>query len=309
MSSKKVVDLRGKRPGARVPLGQQILFPSGGSSRPQKRASPLRTRRRRALFIKLFVALLLVAGAAWGVSYVSYLPQVTIQEVDVVGAKDVSAQAVGDEVRSILDSEPRRFISKRNIFFYPRVEIEEAVASAFPRIKSVSVSRGSLTSTTLTLAVEERKAFALWCDLFDSCYDMDEGGYLFAKESASSTGMNTNFIFTGGLATSSTEPIGNSFVPAHLPGLVVLLRALGQAGFNPSGVHIASGKDFTVPLREGFLLKASFGQDATLLARNLELVLSSDALQGKAQELEYVDLRFGDRVYYKLKGGEEVEGE
>jgi hypothetical protein len=40
----------------------------------------------------------------------------------------------------------------------------------------------------------------------------------------------------------------------------------------------------------------------------LELVLSSDALQGKEGQLEYIDLRFGDRVYYKLRGQEEVTG-
>jgi hypothetical protein len=34
----------------------------------------------------------------------------------------------------------------------------------------------------------------------------------------------------------------------------------------------------------------------------LQLVLSSDALTGKESELQYVDLRFGDRVYYKLQG-------
>jgi len=36
--------------------------------------------------------------------------------------------------------------------------------------------------------------------------------------------------------------------------------------------------------------------------KNLELVLSSDVLKGKTDALEYVDLRFGNRVYYKLKG-------
>ena len=39
--------------------------------------------------------------------------------------------------------------------------------------------------------------------------------------------------------------------------------------------------------------------------KNLQLVLSSGPLKGKDSELEYVDLRFNNRVYYKLKG--EVE--
>mgnify|MGYP001565319663 CR=1 FL=1 len=37
------------------------------------------------------------------------------------------------------------------------------------------------------------------------------------------------------------------------------------------------------------------------VVRNLELILSSDALQAKLDSLDYVDLRFGNRVYYQLK--------
>ncbi len=59
-------------------------------------------------------------------------------------------------------------------------------------------------------------------------------------------------------------------------------------------------------LGEGFLLKVSYGADAGTLVKNLQLVLQSDVLQGKRDKIEYIDLRFGNRVYYKLKGQPEV---
>ena len=85
-----------------------------------------------------------------------------------------------------------------------------------------------------------------------------------------------------------------------------LLTELGQAGFTPLGVTVESDTDFSVPLREGFALKASFGESPDELVKNFQLVLASDALQGKESQLEYVDLRFGDRVYYKLLGQDEA---
>ena len=145
---------------------------------------------------------------------------------------------------------------------------------------------------------------------------MDEGGFIYAPMGWAGTATSsTQYTFAGGLpaqaglpardgGATSTYPIGNSFVQAHLPGLLSLLTFLGQAGFTPLGAQV-DGQDILIQLQEGFLLKASFGADANTLVKNLELVLSSDVLKGKTEELEYVDLRFGNRVYYKLKGQEQ----
>jgi hypothetical protein len=102
------------------------------------------------------------------------------------------------------------------------------------------------------------------------------------------------------------DPIGYTFVGAHMPGIVALLQILGQAGFTPTGATVENDQDFWVPLTQGFYLKVSFGEDPQAIVSNLQLVLGSDALAGKESELEYVDLRFGDRVYYKLQGTDET---
>ena len=109
-------------------------------------------------------------------------------------------------------------------------------------------------------------------------------------------------MFYGGIATSTANPIGQSFAPGHVPGIVVLLQKLADAEFAPQGAAVSDTQDFTVPLAVGYYIKASFGEDSDMLVNDLNLVLSSDALAGKTDQLEYIDLRFGDKVYYKLKG-------
>jgi hypothetical protein len=64
-----------------------------------------------------------------------------------------------------------------------------------------------------------------------------------------------------------------------------------------------------VHFTDGFDLKVSFGADPATLVRNLRLVLASEALEGKEADIEYVDLRFGDRVFYKLKGKDQEAAE
>ena len=174
----------------------------------------------------------------------------------------------------------------------------------FPRIKSASLSRASLFSTVMHVSIEERPSFAQWCVSTSLCYLMDDQAFVFALATTSSQ-TSSRYIFSGetpGAIASSTSPIAYTYASAHFQGLLALLRYLGQAGFSPGGAHIVDDRDFTVPLEEGFYIKASFGADAFGLAKNLKLILTSDALQGKESSLEYVDLRFGNRVYYKVRG-------
>lgn len=316
-----VVDLRGKRVGAnstKPPQGQQALFAPRAAAL-SRRASPLRAKRRRMLALKVLAVLIVIGGIAWGISYVSYLPSFTIQTIRVSGAHDVPADLIERYAWTVLQNGSRHYLSRANVLLYPGPVIEHDIVSDFPRIRSAVVSRPSLLSTTMDITVEERAPFALWCtsatfDGSERCYQMDDTGFIFAEapDSASSTPAASAYVFRGTLGAASTtqevigDPIGHAFAPAHLSGLAVLLRLLGQAGFTPLGASITDGEDFTVPLQEGFYLKASFGADAATLVRDLQLVLSSDALQGKQDQLEYVDLRFGDRVYYKLNGQDEV---
>ena len=298
---------------------------------------PLRAKRRRTRAMIAFIILLLIGALMYAVHWASYAPQFSINSIFVTGVQQVSGQVVRQYVETILDDGSYHFLSRKNTFVYPRGTIEKAVVGFFPRIKSAKVSHASLLATSITVTVVERQPFALWCEgandpdasvgtptLRRGCYLMDDEGFIFAPlevrshsglpagagpltgfapKAASST--NMQYLFSGGLA-SSTSPIGQTFVRAHLPGLVALLQLLGQAGFEPGGASVDSAQDFSVSLARGFAVKASFGKDVSALAKDLQLVLSSDSLRGKEAELEYIDLRFGNRVYYKLKGEAET---
>ena len=304
---------------------------------PQKRPT-LRARRRRARTLIALLFASLVAAAVYGVSLASYLPRFSIQSVEVQGAKEIRTNLVRVYVETVLYSGAHSLFSRANIFLYPRMEIESAVREYFPRIESVHVSRGSLLATAVIVSIREREAFARWCAIsesgftgerVESCYVMDRSGLVFAPlevrpESglpagagpltgfapvgAATAGFATPYIFRGGFSTTSS-PIGGAYLPGTFAGVSALLERLGQAGFNALSISAEGEQDFSIALARGFELRASFGADVSALVKNLELVLSSETLRGKEDELEYVDLRFGNRVYYKLRGGEQRSAE
>lgn len=244
--------------------------------------------------LAVVIALVLIA------SYVSYLPRYSVESMQVAGAQNVPANVIADYAESIIYDGSHNFLSRANIFLYPKALIEKDIPLEFPRIQSASLSRPSPLSNAVTITVVERQPFALWCDGAGNCFDLDQNGFIFAMAPPNASSSN-EYVFSGGISTS-TAAIGQTFAPGHAPGLDVFLQLLGQAGLTPLGANVQSDEDFTVPLQEGFSIYASFGQDPGTLVSNLQLVLSSQALTGQEQNLEYVDLRFGDKVYYKLKG-------
>lgn len=301
--------------------GQVPLFSERPSRTPEppRRPMPLRARRRRVRVLIALGVVILLGALCFGVSWLSYLPRFNISSISVSGAENISEELITRSIETVLDDGAYHILSRRNVLFYPHESLETKLVSSFPLIKSVDITRPSLLSTNMLVTIEEREPFARWCLPAQAgaedqrCYFMDEGGFIYASvgefdESVPQMTPSTAYVFSGSIA-SSTDPIGQSFVRAHLPGLLSLLKFLGQASFTPLGAHVENDQDILVRLKEGFVLKASFGADANTLVKNFELVLSSDVLQGKQDILEYVDLRFGNRVYYKLKGHEQQSTE
>ncbi len=299
MSSRRVVDLR-KGANAQKPVSAQNM------RKPEapKRVLPLRIRRRRQRVISVALIFLILAALTGAISWLSYLPELTINHIEVTGTKIVPAQFVIKSADAVLDAESRSILSQRNIFAYPRYAIEHAIPTDLPRIKSAIVSRSKLFATSLTVHVEERIPYAIWCTAPENCYMFDESGYIFAEhDSAVEDPLQTVYVFYGGIDAVG-NPVGQNFVPDHFHALRTLLKFIGDAGFAPTIVRFDGEQDLHILLKD-FMLKVSFGQDVNALVKNLQLVLSSGPLKGKESQLEYVDLRFNNRVYYKLKG--EVE--
>jgi len=306
MSSKNVIDLRRgtQKPAREVRVETPERAPVNA-----RRTSALKLKRRRLRLVVLGVSLLVVALLVAGVSYVSYLPRYTIQEINVTGAQKVPVASIQSIALGILHPAGRTLLSSANIFVYKPQAIASAITTQFPRVQSAQVTREGLFSTTLTIAVVERSAFGEWCSAADTpntCYLMDATGFIFDQvalgDASSTERVATPYVFYGGLDTSDADAIGRSFVSAHLPGILAFMQNLKEAGYTPEGAAVQNDLDFSVPLAEGFYVKASFGENPAQLVKNLELILASDELQKNATALQYVDLRFGDRVYYRLKG-------
>ena len=307
MRSGRVVDLRKSKAGAIF----RCRFPHAVPSA----AARLCARDGGKCAHLFFGSLLLIAGIVYGVSVVSYLPRFSIQTVEVNGAKEISASSIRSFVEAELYDGSRPILSRNNIFLYPRATIEQAVVDNFPRIRTVSVSRPSLLAQTVTVVVEEREPYARWCE-GGECYLIDDGGFIFSQASTSAETLRTSYIFTGPTGTSTPS--------------------IGESGSSPAASltswRCSTGSDRRVGMRKAFPSRMSrilrsdcqrcqgrrkpaglpYAPRSGMTGEATVKILSSCSRPmpcAAGNRSSNMDLRFGNRVYYKLKGKEQQSTE
>lgn len=260
----------------------------------------LAARRRRRRLVLASASLSIACVFVFGIAVASYHPRLSVSEVRVEGVRELPPTLVRAAVEGVLEDGKRHLFSRENIFLYPRAEIESRIAADFPRVRTVSVSRDALLAQVVRVTIEERKPFAVWCGAGEGapCAYMDSGGFLFAESPGPLPG---RLVFRGGL-DESRPAVGQTLLPARFAKMVGLVRALGEGGLHPLGLTIESEEDFSVPFSEGFALKASCDEEPEWIAKSVALLLSSEDLRSRVGDIEYIDLRFGNKTYYKLKG-------
>ncbi len=262
-----------------------------------------RRKRRIILLLSVPVLLLICIG---GVALLSRLSAVTIQSVNVEGASVLSEEELISAVEEKITGNYFLLFPKRNIFLYPRDEIALYLREVFPRLKSAKLSFEDFK--TLLLTVEERKPYALWCGVKtteesgvqEQCSFLDETGFVFTK-APEFTG-EVYLRYYGPLTAVTPREAGQFLSAAEFERLDAFLAALRPLSLSVTGAELLEEGDVAVYLVGGgrFFIKLSSDYAATV--ENLELSLASDAFRGKTiSELDYLDLRFGNRVFFRFK--------
>ncbi|MDO8523961.1 MAG: FtsQ-type POTRA domain-containing protein [bacterium] len=272
----------------------------------------LKDRRRRLMWVKVAAGTTVVAVSVALVFYVSHLPSIMIATVDVSGTNLVSADQVRSVASEKLSGSYIYLVPHANVFLAPVRSIVTAIEQSFPPVASVSVSRNNLT--TLHVAIMERKPTALWCAGIPSgeisadgnasstsahaesgCYLMDSGGFVFAK----SSGTEGYVRFYG---TLSGNPIGRRYLSGDFASLDTIVKDIGESIHRtPEDVLVDNdSKDVSLAFSEGGILRFIRTTDRQTVLENVASVFGSQGFK-QNPDFEYVDFRFGDKVYVKFK--------
>ena len=284
------------------------------------RPSKLIKRKRKVLAVKVgFVigaAILLVISLSW----FSYYDGLTIRAIIIEGNSVVETKKIEATVVNVLEGRYFFLFSRLNIVIYSRKQIKELLLNNFKRIENVSVKATDFTS--IKIIVKERSSYALWCKVVEieteesiietkeTCYFLDKEGFIFAT-APDFTGniFFKYFSFTENKNTSDESPIGSQFLTKKEFLEVDLLRSfflsdqsiLTLDSKKPVALTIVNDKDLELTLSDGSRYLFSRDQDVSKMLTNIQSIFSSDIFNEEDSKIDYIDLRFGNKVYYKFK--------
>ncbi len=245
-----------------------------------------------------------------GFSQVFLLKTVKIQGNETISSENIEAAAL-ENAKDFLP-----IFSSKSIIFIDKSHLAQVLKNIFSRISSVKIKKR--LPATLEVMVRERIPVAILCAK-TSCYLIDEGGVVFKEVSAQVT-QETGLVFEG-LKNGSDEAAGLPwFEDISFEGKIILgeralepievkkFLAISEGLSAVPGLQMAKLKKIDpkradVILQEGWQIFFNLDDQISYQINNLKLILEKQIKSQDRPKLEYIDLRFGSRIYYKFKQG------
>jgi len=285
------------------------------------RIKELKEGRKRKTRIRLLIAAVSILVIICSIVFISRTRQLQIQTIVVRGNYIVATEEVKTAVQSILDQKYLWLIPKTNVLLYPEKYLTKTISAKFQRFNTVEFHRENWS--TLVVDVTERKNVYLWCDALPSvagginqnCYYVDDHGYIFSR-SPSFSG-NVYFVFYGTYLWGENEsPVGKKlFDDTYFRDVIRFKEGIASKELVPSGfITYSTGVS-------AFLLSPRFddtkqkivftkSQELATLFDNLSLALTSVDLRKQLADsfstLQYIDLRYDKKVYYKFGSSPDI---
>lgn len=269
---------------------------------PQSKIKQRRKQRRIRIAILAGVALLLLFAVVVGISWI---PAIRASEVRVNGVSVATANAVKAFVKEELAGTTLLVFPKNSIFLYPKDEIAQKLRVEFPALHSVRVRVQVPSSfTTLVISIDERKPVALWCgdEVDEVCAFIDEGGVVYTLAPEFSDTVYVRYYGTL-IALEEKNKFPKQFIsPEYFKSLSAFVAAVGKEVGPIDRVAVQEDGDTTVSFKNGFSMMFVVTDDSGEVFERFTLARESDPFKGRPlSDFMYLDLRFGDKLYYKLK--------
>ncbi len=256
-----------------------------------------RRRKRRWALIKLAgwgaVGLVVLAGFF----SLFYTKSLRVREIRFTGTETLSREELREEIQKLISRRYFYALPKDHILFLPKGEIEALLSNRY-RIQEFKLKRKF--PNILSIEIKERKPWAIWCrqegEELRNCGVADRSGFVFAASPAFSGNAVLKII-----DQSANEMIGKNFAPAEDVAKIAFLieKAEERLDEQITSVLPQEGGVYHLIMEEGWYLIVDDGIKEEKAFENLLLALGK--IGDRRAELEYIDLRFSNKVFYKFR--------
>lgn len=292
---------------------------------PVYQSKKLLEKKRRARKLSVLGACMLAVLILAGMVYATHHPSLRIEKIIVSDLQYSDRSAVEALINQQLNGQYIGLFSKANSITFPRSEIKQAILRTYPSIKTVSFEWRS--RKVIAIRLEEHTPMAVWCDTpvtpatalahaVDEqitgalpqvivrprnalCFFINEDAMLFAPVTGNTSAEGLITLYGRIVA----DPIRQTYTDKReFTDLLDFVRLVRRLDIVITEIWTTNGEAYAFIAQPGTQLYIDSEDDIIEVFDNLKTVIDRDAIN-KAQfaNIKYIDLRFGNRVFYKLR--------
>lgn len=241
-------------------------------------------------WLSIFCVGLIAAGLIWLIAFSPYL---VIKDIRVQGTIESEELVVADLVRQQTLSHRAWILPQDHVLLFDKEAFSHTMAEKYNLDKLAIHKR---LPGTIRVVLTEKQPAATWYEA-DAYYLIDREGWIIRPLAAPQAGLPV-FYNNGSIRSDGRRIQGEGSVLAQSAEL------WGELGgrfshLNYRQLVVDNDRDTVkVVLNSGAILLLASNQPLSGQLDRLEVLLSGD-LKAKLAKLSYIDLRYGDKVYYK----------
>lgn len=250
----------------------------------------------------LVFAIVLVVGL---LSYISKRDKFRISNVNLFGGILVTEEEVQKKTFEYLSGSYLWLFPKNNAFIYPKSKLEKYLRDNFKRIDTLDINLKNFQR--LSINITERKHFAIWCKGVptvdtEECYFMDKNSTIFAP--APDFSGDAYFKYYGYL--TDENPIGKEYIASStlFSDISDFVSSVKKLELRPLYVVAKGDDEYVMKLTSGASIFFDTKESFKKTSDNFSLLLASKVFTNMDKRnlpVEYFDLRFGNKLFYKLR--------
>jgi len=263
------------------------------TSRYKKASSRIAERRKKrryfVLVLKLFVPAVFLVAIFWCLR-ANFLQ---IKDFTILGAETVSSEEIKKVANNFISGNKFVVIPKTNILFLNKEELTDVLLSEFLRLEKVEIGK-QFFDNVVELKVAERSADFLWCSALDQCFFMNMSGLIFEK----TENVDGKLIFKGIVIG---DPLMQNFSSASkIQDYIKFVDTFKIENINTSIIDINSPDKGILHTNFGEIFFSPDDPNLSLVAQNVILLIKETKDKKPNAEFQYIDARFGNKMFYKL---------
>ncbi len=255
--------------------------------------------KRKRLVLRLFLYFATVISILAVLVGFSYIPKLKIKEIEVIGISEFNKKILQSKFSEVMQKKYLGILPYDNIFIFPEKKLKAEVLSTYPEIKDIDF-KNFFPEKVLTTA-SERELFAVWCFKEGDCSFVDEDGFIFKPSPFFYGNLFLKFFDERRESSSLGSNTGKQILPGdEFKRLISFINLADTIDISIYKIFVRDEGVYDLEASSGWHIILNNDNNPQETFQNLKIMLGNQLEEDYMSKIGYVDLRFGNKIFYKL---------